>query len=342
MEQNDDIKIESLEVSDISEVSQKKKNFRLLIVILLLLLGIGLTIVLLGDRLKEIAIGEDEVIELFPGEDDMESMLEGSLEELDQASQTAQEVSGAEGSGTETGTSNPVRAGGAANTLYAEMITQDSKRTWSTMTHVDIFDDFYTGTWKAGTHDDVTVESDDGENVIAPGTDGYYTFWIKNTGQVPMDYQVSFESKQNYDYGIPMEFRLKSGNTYIFGDGANWMSWEDLNKAGEGKRLEPKNYASYTLEWRWKFRGDNEHDTYLGNKAVHQDIKQIVIIYTTGTPSAGYEGYHHLPGVQTGDDTPILLYLMLALAACAGIFVMTKKRKRDEEQEEEDGQNSKE
>ena len=322
---------------------ENKKLGRMLLPLLFLILGIILTLMLLGDRLKEMVVGEDEVIELIPGGDeDPKHVAGGALEDMRSAQgEVGNDISEERGTGTGTGmdigTGKSHAAGTTGKTLYARMVTEDMEQVWSTMTLVDIFDEEYEGTYKAGTENEITVENgmEDGENLIAPGTTKSYTFWIKNTGAVPMDYQVSFESRQNYDYGIPLEFRLKSGDMYIFGDGTDWMPWEDLNKAGEGRMLSPKSYARYTLEWRWKFRGDDEHDTYLGNKAVYQDLRQEVVIYTTGRASAGYENAYYLLSVQTGDDTRIGWYVILAAGSLAAIlwygFRVFWKKKDDEE-----------
>lgn len=328
---NQEINIEPIEI----EQEPKKKKLWIWILIVLLLLAIGITAALLGSRLSEQVEGED-VISLLPEDgDDVTEGDAGDLAASDQNSASGGTAGGAS-DGSET-SSSVKRAGGTVKTLHASMVTEDKNRVWSTMTHVDIFDDYYYGTYKAGTKHKVTVEndSDDGMNLIAPGTENSYTFWIKNTGDVPMDYQLSFESRQNYDYGIPIEFRLKSGDTYIFGDGANWESWEDLNKAGEGKRLEPKNYARYTLEWRWKFRGENEHDTYLGNKAKYQDIRQDVVIYTTGTVSEGYSEAMLLGRVQTGDDSNWLLWIILIIVSLTAIIGYIKWKKGSRKDEEE-------
>ena len=69
--------------------------------------------------------------------------------------------------------------------MEAEMITEDEKQIWTTKTSVDIFDKYYYGTAQAGTEDEVTVEnaqSVDRMNLIAPGTESSYEFWVKNTG----------------------------------------------------------------------------------------------------------------------------------------------------------------
>lgn len=324
------------------EQTKKKKNLLWLWVLLLLLLVCaGVTVALLGSKLSEKADSDDEVIALVPeeasgGEGDSQEKTKENADAETPSNDLSDADSGTSSDGGTSAKSGIRKTSGLGETLYAQLVTEDKKQVWSSETHVDIFSDHYYGSWDERTEHDVTVENgtDDGMNVIAPGTEGYYTFWIKNTGDVPMDYQLSFWSRQNYDYDIPVEFRLKSGDTYIFGDGHNWMPWEDLNKAGEGKMLPAKNYARYTLEWRWAFRGDNEHDTWLGNRAKYQDIRQDVVIYTTGTVSEGYEGAYRLFGVQTGDMTNILLWIILAAAALSAIFLLLYIRRKKEEDAE--------
>ena len=197
-------------------------------------------------------------------------------------------------------------------TLDAEMIVEDEVQIWESETHVDIFDRAYYGTKEAGTENEITVENLGKKNLIAPGTEEEYVFWVKNTGQVGIDYWVSFEEHNTSGYDIPLEVRVKCGDSFILGSKNKWEPIDKLDFVKHEGHLNIKNYARYTLEWRWQFERDDEYDTYLGNEAVGKDIVQEIVIHTYG------EGYDRpiyetfsVMGVKTGDAANIVISLFI-------------------------------
>ena len=55
----------------------------------------------------------------------------------------------------------------------------------------------------------ITAKSDDGEKIVAPGTDNSYTFKLKNTGNVPVKYWLDVDAYITPgDKMIPIESRL--------------------------------------------------------------------------------------------------------------------------------------
>lgn len=220
-------------------------------------------------------------------------------------------------------------------TLDAEMTVEDENTVWSTMTKVNIFRKAYRGSKEAGTQNELTVENgmeEDDRNLIAPGTENDYTFWVKNTGQVGLDYRLWFEEHNTKGHELPLEVRVKCGEHYLLGSKDAWESIDALDSLEHEGHLSVKHYAQYTLEWRWPFeRGEDVYDTYLGDTAVEKLLEQEIIIHTYG------EGYDRpiyetfaVMGIQTGDTASMLLWIVLAVFALAVLVYTRKRLKKDD------------
>lgn len=318
---------------------QPKKLSRKVIwgIVLILLLCVVVSAAIFIPRLRKAAPtdGED-VIALIPEEDaeedaeadgdDAGESEDGTGDGADSgAAGEAQEASGEAVSG--------IRRAGSP-TIYAKMQTEDKKQVWTSSTSVDIFRKYYEGARSAGMEGKITVENDgsDDKKLIAPGTENTYTFWVKNTGQTVIDYRVFFHEESD-GYKIPIQVRLKCDGAYVFGTDDSWEEIGLLNSFEHTGQLAPKNYAQYTLEWRWPYRTESSFDTFLGNKAVKKDIEQTIMIFTYGE-SDGTETVG-LRGVQTGDDTNLWLWLLLAVLGAAAAACMARRMARDRRKEGE-------
>ncbi len=84
---------------------------------------------------------------------------------------------------------------------------------WEIETSVDLFQTAYAN--KDGAF---TVQSGDGEKIIAPGTANAYDFSLKNTTDMSMDYTMSVRSVFDFsNRELPMQVRLRSGDRWILG-----------------------------------------------------------------------------------------------------------------------------
>ena len=177
----------------------------------------------------------------------------------------------------------------------------------------------------------------DDRKLIAPGTESEYTFWVKNTGETDISYRVSFDENQYGSLNIPLEVRVKCGDDYFLGSSSEWASIHELDKAEHEGKLREKNYARYTLEWRWPFEIDDVYDTALGNQAVKELLEQEIIIYTYGEgEDIPIFDWITSTGVKTGDASNGLLWLLillLALAAMGCIYKINRRRSQKEAEE---------
>lgn len=161
----------------------------------------------------------------------------------------------------------------------------DEKTVWSTKTKVDIFSASYKNNQGI-----LTVESEKNDKVIAPGTEDRYTFWLKNTGDVPVNYTLEFEalfSPENVK--IPVKAKIKSYNgEWLLGGKDRWTDVLKLNSVEDRATLGVNQYAKYALDWQWVFeRGYDLYDTYLGNRAVNEDLSLTIIIKTVAEADTG-------------------------------------------------------
>ncbi|MBQ4634702.1 MAG: hypothetical protein IJB71_05085 [Bacilli bacterium] len=164
--------------------------------------------------------------------------------------------------------------------------TDDKDKIWDTKSDIDIFDSSITNKDEI-----VIVKSENGDNLIAPGTFNEYTFNLKNTGNIAIDYDVNMRAilkinnvESSFE-NFPIVVRLKNYNgEYLLGNDETWLSIEEINDFLDQGILGVNNYAYYTLEWKWDGK-DDKLDTALGTSAVSNDIDLIVEISTSSTPA---------------------------------------------------------
>lgn len=223
---------------------------------------------------------------------------------------------------------------------------EDDKQVWNTETSVDIFQKSY-----SGQDGNVTVKSGDSEKVIAPGTDGSYTFTLKNTGKKGADYKVWIET--SISSGLrkaSLQTRLTGKDGWLLGGSDSWTPLAELDGAAEESHLEAGKSAAYTISWQWPYEQEEDAlDTSLGNLTGDQNLTCMVTIHTVAT---GDTGRHHsgtseeendagtiaknpllLGSVQTGDENHLILWLDIAAAAAAGaiLFLVFRRKERKEE-----------
>ena len=261
-------------------------------------------------------------------------------------------------------------SGGGANTIVNVLHAQHGLRTlgtglsdenynihddhvvWQTETEVDIFSQSYLGVGAySGTE---TVVSSDGDKVVAPGTEGKYSFTIENTGPLPMYYELTFESwNKGFKYQIPLEARVScETGEYLFGSATEWADFNNLAEAMDSKTLDAGKSMTYTLDWRWTFHRDWEDwmDTALGDQSSYNEFhgydwiecgvrimtKSEIDELVPATPEPTPEPIPEVvvPTADTGGAAWALVNLICTILASAiGVYetvIFAKKHKDDE------------
>ncbi|MDH6367503.1 MULTISPECIES: LPXTG cell wall anchor domain-containing protein [Breznakia] len=293
---------------------QNRKG-KIWLLVCVLFICVAITVSVIGNHLIYISQIEKEAISLFP------SVAVESDETNDEG-----------GSSSIAITNNANGVGTQQNTEGIE--TFDNKQTWSTETDVEIFKLTYT-------NDDgkVSVVSSNGEEVIAPGTENEYTFHIKNNGSTTVKYQMTCEvltSPSDVDFPVNIAMKSYTGD-YLLGSDQGMERLAKGSFIRDEASLYAKNYAYYTLFWEWPFeQGDDDFDTYLGNRAVDEDLTVTVVIRTYAWSDENSQiADGGLRNPNTGDTTNVMYYLMLGGIAVVLVACIIWKKKKDGEHDEE-------
>ena len=255
----------------------------------------------------------------------------------------------------------PAKKPGSANTFRPGFSSsdEDGDNKWKTMTPIEIFRISHEGDGQQ-----VTVLSDNGDKVIAPGVENSYTFKLKNTGNIFLDYSISMEATLSpADISIPIEGRIsRYDGEWVVGGSDSFENIADMHGAEDSARLGPGRYTYYTLDWRWPFEGDDQMDTALGDLAQQQDISLTIVLNTEAvqTPGSGGSGGSgdgsggtggtdgeqtpqnpdDMPiGIlppDTGDNSQMALWTTIAIAAFLVMLLMMylEERERREQRRE--------
>ena len=212
----------------------------------------------------------------------------------------------------------------------------DDKVVWKTNTQVEIFRVSYENGEQV-----VTVNSDNKDKVIAPGTENSYTFKLKNTGNVALDYTVEVDAYFTpADVVIPVTGRInRYDGKWLAGDNDNFAEVSVLNNAADNATLGAGNYTYYTLDWVWPFeRGDDEYDTFLGNLATEQDLEFTIVIKTTATANVDADDDGGITPPTTGDIFNVSFWLFIAAASLILmiiLFIIQRKNNNSNDEEVE-------
>lgn len=136
-----------------------------------------------------------------------------------------------------------------------------------------------------------------GDYVIAPGTAGQITLTLKNESDVTASYQIVFtENSRNLPGGvsrIPLKYAIIKGDGTPDEDTDDWTtSIENLKQGTTSKIKLPANSTdeqadTYTVYWKWDYKGNDATDTSLGTAAA--DPVAIPQVTVTATITATQE-----------------------------------------------------
>lgn len=203
---------------------------------------------------------------------------------------------------------------------------RDENVVWSGETDIEIFSIRYEN--KSG---EVTVRSQDGAKVLAPGVGGSYSFELANTGKVSLDFTMEMDAwYSDTQYQIPVVVRVTdSADQYLLGSAEEAAEVLKLKEVQDSGTIAAGYVKRYTLEWEWPFEDNDAYDTMLGNAAMDEDIVLTVQIRTTAEGSSDPDA----PGgdvPKTGDDARVGVYALLMVISLAGILVVLLLYRKEE------------
>lgn len=220
---------------------------------------------------------------------------------------------------------------GSDTVIEPGFVIYDNNGIWHMESSVEIFKIAYENGEK-----EISVVSDNGDKVIAPGSNNSYTFKLKNTGNVAMDYDLSVKTTVSNNLEIPMEGKInRFDGKWIYGNKENYKELKGSNMIEDSFTLGSGRYSSYTIDWQWPFEGDDEWDTYLGNLTVNEPIIYTIEISTVATLSKDTDSIGGILATpNTGDNNQVLLYSIIGGIALIFMLVLFIHKKDEDEKDE--------
>ena len=307
-------------------MDNKKRNKSKIIwlFVLILFICVAITTLALTDIMDIFLPNDQGAISLIP-EDTSETQDAPTDDAEDPTTEPSTDSTSEPTTSTEPQATEPVR--------NPSIQIADDKTVWDTNTKIELFKISYENGEQV-----ITVKSDDGDKVIAPGTENTYTFKLKNTGDVALDYKVEIEAYCTpADITIPITGRIcRYDGSWVVGGKESYVSAAELNKASDSATIGAGKFTYYTLDWLWPFEsGDDELDTLLGSMAKDQDLSFTIVIKTTATESSNPYDDSGITPPQTGDNSNLTLWFTLAIGSFIMLINLLFIKRDDDEDEEE-------
>ncbi len=225
---------------------------------------------------------------------------------------------------------------------YNIVTDPDGNEIWEFESSIDLFKSSYVNEFG-----EVTVDSNDGTQVVAPGTSNIFVFSLKNSGNISMDFVMKLEGLfELSDYKLPFQVRLRSENKWLIGDHSTWVDVDELELVEVKNTIDRGKYLVYILEWQWPFETDSENDkiladlndTIIGNQGSLTDLQFCLSINTKAQITEGAQPYNQNGLLMITEIVPKgLLYtllILLIIILLILIFFFSKKRKKEDDVDE--------
>ena len=187
-----------------------------------------------------------------------------------------------------------------------------------------------------GKDGEITVKSDFGDKVVAPGTENSYNLYVRNVGKVPISYILEAESRITVDVNgqqteIPIEASFYTPrSSYLLGGEESLENLGKLDGVKDSSGLSPEHQAKYTLCWSWPFDGDDEFDTLLGNLAAEGEELTVKVAFNV---TAAYDPNVWGGSPITGDSSNIGLWVAFFVISAFTLIILLFLRKKENDED---------
>lgn len=177
-----------------------------------------------------------------------------------------------------------------------------------------------------------SAKSKDGQNVIAPGTEGFNFIRLRNASNGEISYTAVLYSISDTEV-LPVGVAIEGGG---FADTENYILPQGMNDNAEVIRAVSGTVAKdrvqdFDILWQWDYYEDSMQDvidTYLGNRAFTEEADRLTVgLWIT---VSGEDGETELP--KTGDDMMLAGYVTL-MCISGGLLLFTLFARRKERKE---------
>ena len=214
--------------------------------------------------------------------------------------------------------------------LAASFRAYDKDTVWQAETDVEIFKLRYDNNGDLV----YTVNSENADKVIAPGTENVYGFTLENEGDAALDYTLSAEAyfvgkgPDGNDLWIPVDARLSDyTGEWLVGGADEWPDVRELNTVNRSGVIGAGKIYDYFLEWRWSYeRGEGDtlelndrYDTSLGDLAVDGPLELHIKLMTTATLDEDPTRPGGQDNPKTGDNNEI--YVWTAISGVSAVLL---------------------
>ena len=183
---------------------------------------------------------------------------------------------------------------------------------------------------------ELTVKSDFGDKVVAPGTENSYDIYVRNVGKDPISYILEAQSRITVEVNgeqteIPIEASFYTPrDSYLLGGDDSLENLGKLDGVTDNGGLSPRNQSKYTLTWGWPFDGDDEFDTLLGNLAAEGEELTVSVAFNV---TASYDPNAAGGMPITGDTSSVGLWVAVFVISTFTLIILLflSKRENDEE-----------
>jgi len=210
-------------------------------------------------------------------------------------------------------------------------VGESEDKKWESGKNVSIFrTDYKNGEGK------VTVASQNGDTLIAPGVETAYKFTMYNSGnmavvyETDLDFNLRIGDQDQRDYTFPLLVRLRTqSGEYLIGNETEWVNVENAVVSQHVSVLGAASYETFELQLMWQFEGGNDElDTMYGNDSMARGVNLTMGIdtYAEQHLDANATGGIKIDPdakTETGGEFRIVWFLLLLINIAILIFYVS-------------------